>query len=94
MLILWFKRYGFLVGLAFQIIDDILDIEGDGTVLGKAIGGDQRLQKATYPGVVGVEQARRKACDLISQAKHSLKSLGETVSILEGFADLVVSRRK
>lgn len=60
--------YGEQVGLAFQIIDDILDIEGDQRLLGKQPGSDTKNQKATYPGVVGIEAARAEASRLIDSA--------------------------
>ena len=62
------SQYGEKIGLAFQIIDDILDVEGDPTLLGKNAGSDSRKQKATYPGVVGMEQARADANRLIDEA--------------------------
>lgn len=62
------SAYGEKIGLAFQIIDDILDIEGDQTLLGKDIGSDTRNAKATYPGVVGLEAAKREAARLIDEA--------------------------
>lgn len=60
--------YGEKVGLAFQIVDDILDIEGDARILGKEVGSDSKNQKATWPAVVGLEQARKDAAELIDQA--------------------------
>jgi geranylgeranyl diphosphate synthase type II len=60
--------YGEKIGLAFQIIDDILDIEGDQALLGKEVGSDSRNQKATYPGVVGLDVARKDAARLIDEA--------------------------
>ncbi len=65
--------YGEKIGLAFQIIDDILDIEGDQTVLGKQVGSDTRNQKATYPGVVGLEEARKDVNRLIDEALSLFK---------------------
>ena len=61
-------RYGEKIGLAFQIIDDILDVEGDQTLLGKQVGSDTKNQKATYPGAVGMDTARADAARLIAQA--------------------------
>ncbi len=61
-------RYGEKIGLAFQIIDDILDVEGDQELLGKNTGSDSKKQKATYPAVVGMEQARADAARLIEEA--------------------------
>lgn len=60
--------YGEKIGLAFQIIDDILDIEGDQRLLGKSVGSDSRNQKATYPAAMGLEKARREAAGLIDGA--------------------------
>jgi len=61
-------EYSEKIGLAFQIIDDILDIEGDQKLLGKKVGSDSKKEKATYPGVVGIEQARQDAALLINEA--------------------------
>ena len=60
--------YGQKIGLAFQIIDDILDIEGDEEKLGKIVGSDCRNDKATYPGTVGLERAHRDGNRLIDEA--------------------------
>ena len=60
--------YGEKLGLAFQIIDDILDIEGDQRILGKKVGSDCKNQKATYPGAVGLEQARSDAAKLVDES--------------------------
>ncbi len=61
-------EYGEKTGLAFQIVDDILDIEGDQQLLGKKVGSDDKNQKATYPGAVGLEQARLDAARLLDEA--------------------------
>jgi len=60
--------YGEKIGLAFQIVDDILDVKGDQEKLGKKVGSDCRNQKATYPGTVGMERARQDAAHLIKDA--------------------------
>lgn len=60
--------FGEKIGLAFQIIDDILDIEGDQKLLGKTVGSDSKKQKATYPKAVGMEQARHDAKALVEEA--------------------------
>ncbi len=62
------SRYGEKIGLAFQIIDDILDVEGSQEMLGKKVGADDIKGKATYPGVVGLEQAKKDADLLIDEA--------------------------
>jgi geranylgeranyl diphosphate synthase type II len=60
--------YSEKVGLAFQIIDDVLDIEGDAKILGKKVGSDSKNQKATYPAAVGLEAAKARAGALIDEA--------------------------
>jgi len=62
------SRYGEKIGFAFQIIDDILDIEGDPETLGKPVGSDSRNRKATFPGVVGLEKSKETAAELIDEA--------------------------
>lgn len=88
------EQYGYLMGIAFQITDDILDIEGDRNLLGKSTGSDRKQKKATYPGVVGIDAARSKALDLVRQAKEVLSCLPKCTGILEEFADLAVFRQK
>ena len=64
--------YGRDLGLAFQIIDDILDVTSTPEVLGKSIGKDQKVQKATYPALVGMEKARAEARELTASAQAAL----------------------
>ena len=66
-------RYGENIGLAFQVIDDILDIEGDTAELGKTAGSDERKKKMTYPALYGIEESREKAGELISEAIFAIK---------------------
>jgi geranylgeranyl diphosphate synthase type II len=70
-------RYGERVGLAFQIVDDILDIEGKSAEMGKTTGSDLRRKKATYPAVIGLEESRRQAAHLLQESKEALRPLGE-----------------
>lgn len=65
--------FGEKLGLAFQIVDDILDVEGDQKLLGKIVGSDSKNQKATYPAAVGMERARDDASKLIDEALSELK---------------------
>jgi geranylgeranyl diphosphate synthase type II len=74
------REYGTCLGLAFQIVDDILDIVGEEKDLGKTVGKDQSASKATYPAVYGLDQARRKADQLIEQAKQALAAYGDRAS--------------
>lgn len=69
------ERYAQCVGLAFQVQDDILDVVGDTATLGKRQGADQQLGKSTYPALLGLEQARTKARDLIDDARQALSLL-------------------
>lgn len=82
--------YGLKFGLAFQIIDDLLDLKGDPEKLGKATGSDARLGKATYPVLLGEEKARAMAVEAIGEGKAALdKKRGEA---LFEIADYVISR--
>jgi len=81
------------LGLAFQIVDDILDVEGSLEALGKTAGSDARKQKATYPAVHGLEVSRREARRLIEQAKGRLAVFGDRATPIRALADFVVERK-
>ncbi len=68
--------YGLAVGLAFQIIDDLLDVEGDEAKLGKRVNKDSQLGKWTYPGLLGIEGSRQRARQLADEAVEALAPLG------------------
>jgi geranylgeranyl diphosphate synthase type II len=87
------KTYGQKIGLAFQIVDDILDITSSAEALGKTPGKDQESGKATYPAVLGLEQAREEADRLAEQAFDSLKILGSRRRNLEALGRFVVERK-
>ncbi|HEV3286689.1 MAG TPA: farnesyl diphosphate synthase [Steroidobacteraceae bacterium] len=86
------KHFGAEIGLAFQIQDDILDIEGDPRVLGKATGADAAHAKPTYPSTAGLAAARRRAQELRDAAIEALRPLGERATALVQLAEFVVSR--
>jgi geranylgeranyl diphosphate synthase type II len=72
-------RYGEKIGLAFQVIDDILDIEGNQELLGKEVGSDCKNSKATFPAVVGLEDARKEANRLVDEALSLFEEHGDNV---------------
>jgi geranylgeranyl diphosphate synthase type II len=84
---------GGTLGLAFQIVDDILDVEGTLAELGKSAGSDERKGKATYPAVHGIEASREEARRLIARAKDSLQRLGPGAVPLCALADYIFERR-
>ncbi|MGH7275865.1 MAG: polyprenyl synthetase family protein [Candidatus Rokuibacteriota bacterium] len=81
------------LGLAFQIVDDILDVEGSLESLGKTAGSDERKQKATYPALHGLDASRRQAQALIERVKQRLGVFGERSARLCALADYVVERK-
>jgi len=85
-------RYGAIVGLAFQVVDDILDVVGDTATLGKSQGADIERNKPTYPAVLGIEESRHRARSLRDQALAEIEDLGESFDPLRNLACFVVDR--
>jgi geranylgeranyl diphosphate synthase type II len=85
--------YGGAVGLAFQIVDDILDVEGDPSSLGKTAGKDAASAKPTYPALFGLDRSRALAAESLQCAHAALEGAGITNSFLGGIADWVVARK-
>jgi geranylgeranyl diphosphate synthase type II len=85
--------YGEKFGLAFQITDDILDVEGDAVEMGKAVGADAKRQKATYPSLLGPEQAKAWAKKIVESAVADLEPLGERAAPLQELARYLLVRR-
>ncbi|MAS26139.1 MAG: (2E,6E)-farnesyl diphosphate synthase [Oceanospirillaceae bacterium] len=85
-------RYADAIGLAFQVWDDILDIEGDTLVLGKNQGADLALNKPTYPALLGMDGARSKALELVDDAIAALSGIDGDVSVLKQLADYIITR--
>ena len=87
------REFGYDVGLAFQIIDDVLDVVGDEAALGKTVGKDAAAGKATFVGALGVEGARREAGTLVERGLARLDGLGEGAGSLRAFGAYVLARR-
>ncbi|MDX1514541.1 MAG: (2E,6E)-farnesyl diphosphate synthase [Gammaproteobacteria bacterium] len=85
-------RYACCIGLAFQIRDDILDVEGDTAVLGKQSGADSALNKPTYPALLGLEEAKQKARELHEQALACLQDFGAEADPLRWLSEFIVNR--
>jgi geranylgeranyl diphosphate synthase type II len=86
-------RYGEHIGLAFQIVDDILDVEQTSEKLGKTAGKDQAQQKITFPAVYGLERSREMAEEQRRAAHVALQRFDERADRLRQLADLVVKRQ-
>ena len=80
------RAYGYHLGMAFQIVDDLLDLEGDPALMGKTLGKDKEEGKLTWPACVGVEQARKDAETHIQQAVDALAPFGEKAAFLRALA--------
>ena len=87
-------HYAKCVGLAFQICDDILDVEGDTEVIGKPQGSDIARNKPTYPNLLGLSEAKQAARDLHAEAVNSLEILGEHKEVLRWIADYIINRNR
>ena len=84
--------FGRTIGIAFQIKDDILDVEGITEIIGKPSGSDQRLDKATFPGRVGIASARHRCDELLSGALEHLDDFGTDAEPLSWLARFIVER--
>jgi geranylgeranyl pyrophosphate synthase len=88
------KRYAMCIGLAFQVQDDILDIEGTTEEMGKPQGSDAELSKPTYPNILGMSKAKETALNLRTEAIEALDFLPEDTSVLAQIADFIIYRKK
>jgi len=87
------RKFGKGIGLVFQIIDDILDIESSTEELGKDIGSDVKNGKATYPAVLGLEASKQKALELYNESLEHLEKLqGKDTETLKNIAALIIMR--
>jgi geranylgeranyl pyrophosphate synthase len=86
------ERYARPLGLAFQIVDDLLEVTGDPALLGKPVQSDEKHHKVTYPAAIGIEAARERAETLAGEAKSALAKLSGDMTILAAIADFIVHR--
>ncbi len=86
-------HYGASIGLAFQIIDDILDVTSDTETLGKSAGKDEKAGKATYPNILGIDVAKQRAADLVTVALEELAPFDERAQPLARLAQRILDRR-
>ncbi len=86
--------YGKKIGLAFQISDDILDIEGDCKAIGKRVGADEQKGKITYPAVVGLSRSKEIQSELVEEAIESLREFDQRAEPLRHIARYIIERKK
>ncbi|HEY9644793.1 MAG TPA: polyprenyl synthetase family protein, partial [Chroococcidiopsis sp.] len=86
------STYSQEIGLAFQIVDDVLDIVSTPEELGKSVGKDIQAQKVTYPSLWGIEESKRQADQLVASAKAQLEPFGEKAEPLRAIADFITAR--
>ncbi|WP_368346335.1 polyprenyl synthetase family protein [Pelagovum sp. HNIBRBA483] len=87
------QTYGDAIGLAFQIADDVLDVEGDAATVGKAVGKDQEAGKATFVSLLGLEGAKNRAKSLVEEGCDALAAFGDSAESLKRAARFVIARK-
>jgi len=90
----YLRRYGQAIGLAFQIVDDILDVTQTSEQLGKTAGKDIASEKATYPALFGIEKSRQKAASLLHSASQALEKIQGRGNVLRALAQFFIEREK
>ncbi len=86
------STYARKIGLAFQVADDILNVEGDPGKMGKAAGSDSINDKMTFPAIIGLEASKKYAGELVEEAKTAIQALGPDSAALNAIADYIVNR--
>ena len=81
------------IGLAFQVTDDILNVEGDPDIMGKAVGTDKNRKKSTYPSIMGLKKSKEFATNLINNALQSLESFDKNSNPLRAIANYIIERK-
>ncbi len=86
------KNYARCIGLAFQVQDDILDVEGETEIIGKPIGSDYKSDKTTYPKLMGLQNAKKRAADLVDESCDTISFLGKKADSLIKLAQYIINR--
>ncbi|MFC1578285.1 polyprenyl synthetase family protein [Thermodesulfobacteriota bacterium] len=86
--------YGRKIGLAFQVADDILNVEGNPALMGKAVGTDRQRHKSTYPSVLGIQAAREFSKKLVQEALQALETFDKQADPLRGIARYIIERKR
>jgi len=86
--------YGRKIGLAFQVADDILNVEGNPELMGKAVGTDRQRDKSTYPSVLGIQAAREFSKKLVQEALQALETFDKQADPLRGIARYIIKRKR
>jgi geranylgeranyl diphosphate synthase type II len=88
------ENYARNIGLAFQVADDILNVEGDPEMMGKAVGTDKLRSKATYPSLLGLQESKKFAKELVKNALQALESFDIKAEPLRAIANYIITRKK
>lgn len=88
------KTYARSIGLAFQVTDDILNVEGNPKIMGKAVGTDELREKSTYPAILGLERSRQFAKNLVNEALQALENFDKKADPLRALATYIIDRKR
>jgi geranylgeranyl diphosphate synthase type II len=88
------ERYANNIGLAFQVADDILNVEGDPKLMGKAVGTDRLREKSTYPSILGLSESKRLAKNLVRNALQAIENFDKRSDALRAIASYIIERRR
>jgi geranylgeranyl diphosphate synthase type II len=88
------KTYAHSIGLAFQVTDDILNVEGNPKIMGKAVGTDELREKSTYPAILGLERSRQFAKDLVDEALQALEVFDKKADPVRALATYIIDRKR
>jgi geranylgeranyl diphosphate synthase, type II len=88
------RTYSKHIGLAFQVMDDILNVKGDPSLMGKAVGSDAKRGKNTFPAIIGLNRSERYASQLIQSGLHALRSFDNRADPLRAIGKYIIERKR